>query len=64
MTGPSTLDVIEMVAPDPPTDPAEVARVAQEQTAYCPDIVDQGVGTATALAKEQVHRHKWFFWWD
>ena len=53
MTGPSTLD-----------GRAEVARVAREQTACCPDIVDQGVGTATALAKEQVHSHRWFFWWD
>ncbi|NUP49740.1 MAG: DUF4253 domain-containing protein [Catenulispora sp.] len=57
-------DVIELAVPDPPTDPATVARVAEEQVAYCPDIVTQGVGTTTALAQEQVHSHSWFFWWD
>jgi hypothetical protein len=57
-------DVIELAVPHPPTDPADVARVAEEQTAYCPDVVDQGVGTTTALAEEQVYSHTWFFWWD
>lgn len=59
-----THDVIELAVPRPPTDPADVAQVAQEQTAYCPDIVDQGVGTITALAEQQVYSHLWFFWWD
>lgn len=57
-------DVIELAVPNPPTDPAVVARVAEEQTSYCPGVVDQGVGTATALALEQVYGHTWFFWWD
>lgn len=59
-----TFDVIELTVPHPPTIPARIARVAEEQTAYCPDIVDQGVGTTTALAEQQVYSHKWFFWWD
>jgi hypothetical protein len=59
-----TFDVIEPAVPHPPTIPADIARVAQEQTAYCPDIVDQGVGTTTALAEQQIYSHKWFFWWD
>lgn len=50
--------------PRPPTEPADVARTAEEQTDYCTDIVDQGVGTTTALAEEQVYSHTWFFWWD
>jgi hypothetical protein len=56
-------DVIELSVPHPPTDPAEVARTAEEQTDYCTDIVDQGIGTTTALAEQQVHGRKWFFWW-
>ena len=57
-------DVIELHIPEPPTAPALVAKVAEEQTAYCPDIVDQGTGTTTALAEQQVFSHTWFFWWD
>lgn len=57
-------DVIELNVPEPPTAPALVAKVAEEQTAYCPDIVDQGTGTTTALAEQQVFSHTWFFWWD
>jgi len=57
-------DVIELAVPKPPTDPATVARVAEQQVAYCSDIVTQGVGTTTALAQEQVYSHSWFFWWD
>lgn len=59
-----TFDVIELAVPYPPTAPVEVARVAQEQTDYRPDVVDQGVGTTTALAEQQVYSHTWFFWWD
>jgi len=57
-------DVIELAVPHPPTDRADVARIAEEQTAYCPDVVDQGVGTTTALAEQQVYSHTWYFWWD
>ncbi len=31
---------------------------------YCPDIVDQGVGTLDALATVLVSGSVWFFWWD
>jgi hypothetical protein len=57
-------DAIELAVPEPPTDPATVARVAEQQVAYCPDIVVQGLGTTTALAQEQVYSHLWFCWWD
>jgi len=56
--------MIELAVPNPPTDPAVVARVAEEQAEYCPDIVDQGAGTVEVLALEQVHSHHWYFWWD
>lgn len=57
-------DVIELRVANPPTDPVDVARVAEEQTDYCTDMVDRGIGTTTALAEQQVHSHTWFFWWD
>lgn len=57
-------DVIELSVANPPTDAAQVAHTAEEQTDYCTDIVDQGVETTTALAEQQVYSHKWFFWWD
>lgn len=57
-------DVVELSVPHPPTDPADIARTAEEQTHYCTDIVDQGVGSTTALAEGQVYSHTWFFWWD
>jgi hypothetical protein len=38
--------------------------VAREQYAYCPDIVDQGVGSIGELAAEHVCSPSWYFWWD
>lgn len=49
---------------NPPTERAEVEAVARAQYNYCVDIVDQGVETLAALAEEQVHSHRWYFWWD
>jgi hypothetical protein len=59
-----SLDVLELRVPRPPSDPAEVLAVAEQQYWYCPDVVDQGVGTLDALAVVQVPTHRWFFWWD
>jgi hypothetical protein len=38
--------------------------VALEQYRYCPDIVDQGVGSIHDLAATQVPSSSWYFWWD
>ena len=59
-----TFDSIELRVPNPPTDPDEVASVALEQVAYCPDAVFQGAGSVTALAEQQVYSDTWSFWWD
>ena len=48
---------------NPPTERAEAEAVARAQYNYCVDIVDQGVETLAALAEEQVHSHRWYFWW-
>ncbi len=41
-------------------------EVAQEQYAFCPDVVDQGGEDATvgALADTLRQSDKWYFWWD
>ncbi|GAA0931899.1 DUF4253 domain-containing protein [Virgisporangium aurantiacum] len=57
-------DVIELRVPHPPTDPAEILAVAEQQYWYCPDVVDQGVGTLDGLMAVQVPARSWYFWWD
>jgi hypothetical protein len=42
----------------------EAISLAREQYAYCSDIVDQGVGTISQLAKDLMANDWWFFWWD
>lgn len=56
--------VMELLVARPPVDPHEALAVALEQYAYCPDVVEQGVGTVTALAADQVGSASWYFWWD
>ena len=43
---------------------AEALDLAQEQYAYCNDIVDQGAGTMSMLAAALMASPWWFFWWD
>lgn len=38
--------------------------LARAQYEYCPDIVDQGVGTTAALAATLMGADWWYFWWD
>jgi len=64
LVGMSSDQVLEVVVARPPTTPAEALAVAAEHYDYCPDIVDQGVGTLTRLAADQVGSASWYFWWD
>jgi hypothetical protein len=59
-----SFDMLELLVPTPPMDPREAAATAVEQYAYCPDAVDQGVGSLAALAAGQVRSPSWYFWWD
>ncbi|MEV6107698.1 DUF4253 domain-containing protein [Streptomyces sp. NPDC051940] len=56
--------VMELLVGRRPRTPEGVARAALEQCAYCPDIVDQGVGGIEELARTQVLGGSWYFWWD
>lgn len=48
----------------PPADRKAALALATEQAAYCPDIVEQGVGTVAALAATLLEAPVWYFWWD
>lgn len=56
--------VMELLVARPPTTPDEAITVAREQYAYCPDLVEQGVESLTALAQGQAPSPSWYFWWD
>ena len=43
---------------------AEALDLAREQYAYCPDLVDQGTETLSALAASLLKDEWWHFWWD
>jgi hypothetical protein len=59
-----THDIIELHVAQPPRERAQALALAYEQFAYCPDIVEQGVGTLRALAVSLLNASVWFFWWD
>jgi hypothetical protein len=43
---------------------SEALDLAREQYVYCPDNVDQGVGTLSAFAAYLMANTWWDFWWD
>jgi hypothetical protein len=57
-------DTVEMHVQKPPHTRDEALALANEQFAYCADIVTQGVGTLEALAAILLDGQTWFFWWD
>lgn len=42
----------------------EALALARDHYVYCEDVIDQGVGTLSALAAELMQNDWWFFWWD
>lgn len=44
--------------------PADLKRFAEEVYEFCPDIVDQGVGSVDQLAKDIGATGKLLLWWD
>ncbi|RTL46817.1 MAG: DUF4253 domain-containing protein [Burkholderiales bacterium] len=57
-------DTVECLVARPPRDKAPALALAAEHQAYCPDIVEQGVGTTAALAASLLAAPVWYFWWD
>ena len=44
--------------------PVDIDRLAEELYEFCPDIVDQGVGSIEELKRETINTKKLFLWWD
>jgi hypothetical protein len=44
--------------------PADMTAFAQELYAFCPDIVDQGVGSVAKLAESVKATREIYLWWD
>ncbi len=57
-------DVIEFQVARPPKTIEEALALAQEHYIYCEDIVHQGVGSVSNLARLLLNRTNWYFWWD
>lgn len=57
-------DTIDVRAPSVLKDRKEALALARDMYGYCPDIVDQGVGTISALAAELMASTWWYLWWD
>lgn len=60
MTG----DVLNIRVALRPKTREDALSLAREQYAYCPDIVEQGVDTISALAAGLLADDWWYFWWD
>lgn len=57
-------DVLNLRVARRPATRADALALAEEQTYYCLDIVDQGVGSVAALAASLMVSEWWYFWWD
>ena len=56
-------DVMQLVVAAPPTDPVQAELLAREHYAFCPDNVEQGVGSLEEYVP-LVMGNEWYFWWD
>ena len=57
-------DTINLRAAAPPKSREAAMKLARQLYGYCPDIVDQGVGSISALAATLMSSPWWYFWWD
>lgn len=57
-------DVINLRVTRRPATREEALALAREHDLYCSDIVDQGVGSLSALAATLMAGDWWYFWWD
>lgn len=57
-------DIWECYVENPPVSFDETIALGKEQYGFCNDVVDQGVGSVSALVSGLVGAHTWYFWWD
>lgn len=57
-------DELQIYVASPVNNIDTALKIAEEQYAFCNDIVDQGVETIKALASTLINSNVWYFWWD
>jgi hypothetical protein len=57
-------DTMTLAVGRPPRDLASATAIAAEHYAFCPDNIDQGVGSIREYADSLVNESAWPFWWD
>ena len=57
-------DTINLAVGRPPVSIESALAIAAEHFAFCPDNIDQGVGTIQEYAESLVGEQQWPFWWD
>jgi hypothetical protein len=57
-------DLLELRVGRPVTAPEDARRVAEEQAAYAPALMELGVGSIDALAQSLLGATVWSFWWN
>ncbi len=59
-----SFDTIELRITRPPNDQPSALKLAHEQFAYCPDVVEEDTGALTEHAASLLKSGVWLFWWD
>lgn len=59
-----SFDTINLRVARKPKTRDEALALAREQYVYCPDDIEQGVQTYSALAAALMESDWWYFWWD
>ncbi|MFJ9692533.1 DUF4253 domain-containing protein [Kitasatospora sp. NPDC101183] len=57
-------DTLRLSVPHPPASTREALPPAGQVAALCPDLLHQGDGTLTALARQPAGARSWTLWWD
>ena len=57
-------DVVECTLARPPQERSAALALAREHEAYCPDVIEQGMGSIGNLASTLLSADHWYFWWD
>lgn len=60
----ATTDMVELGIRRRPSTRETAIKIATQHFFYCPDIVDQGFKTISALAATLLESRIWSFWWD
>jgi len=57
-------DFLEVIVSNPPKTLDEALQLAEEEYFYCPENINDRLGTLSGRAAELMVDSWWFFWWD